>query len=65
MVGDDDVGKRWVYFYLVAETGDVRSEMTDALDGVSRRHRLQEFPVTDDPSWIANQVLKQATLGWC
>jgi len=55
-MGDDDAGKRGVYFYLFPEAGDVRSEMMDALAGVARRHRVQEFPVTDDPSCIANQA---------
>jgi len=54
MVGDNDPGKGWVYFYLFAEAGDVRSEMMDTLAGVASRHRLQEFPVTDHPTRIAN-----------
>jgi len=58
MVRDDHPRKRRGFFYLLAETADVRSEMMDTLAGVARRHRLQEFPVTDNPSCIANQVLK-------
>jgi len=52
VVGDDQPGKRRVYLYLLAETVDVCSEIMDA--GVARRHRLQEFLVTDDLSCIAN-----------
>jgi len=54
VVGEDNPGKRWIYLYLLAETVDVCSEIMDALAVAARRHRLQEFRVTDDPSSIAN-----------
>jgi len=50
VVGDDDPGKRWVYLYLLAETCNPLPKSADTCSG----HRLQELPVTDDLSCVAN-----------
>jgi len=50
----DDPGKRRVYLYSLAETRDQLAQNLATSPRVKVPYRLQEFPVTDDPSYVAD-----------